>query len=529
MELFNLLATVPVFGQTYDVSLNWIAQLIRWLITSIGTVGVGIILFSLCLKFVVLPFDVYQRIAMRKQNQKMKEQQERMEKLQKQYANDKQMYNQKLMEMYKENGISMFSSCLPMILSMVIFIVAINAFNAYAQYSAIENYNTMVGAYNAGIRAYCPDIEKENITLQDGKIIIKDADDADAYIYYMMEQPAEITEVNDATVDYVNKRIENTTTEYVIDTEKVKASALMTEIQALVTAEVTEEDAMSQYFIGKAQDAVKVAYEDEETGVKNNTKFLWIKNIWMTDASYKHPVQSYTDFEAEAKREKFRVGDEKISYSDIGKEGTIVYSEEAYNLITEKLTEEKEAANGYYILIALSIGTILLQQFVMMRSQKEQQKFSTVDGQGAQQQKMTMFMMTGMFAIFSFMYSAAFSIYMITSNLFSMLSTLIINKFVDKKLAKEEAAATVVRMDNRTLSRIEAAKNAGKASAQNVRGKKAKEEKVEKKETEAVEKVVETAKETTVETVEETPVEVVEETVETAEETVEATAEEYKD
>ena len=153
MELFNLLATVPVFGQTYDVSLNWIAQLIRWLITSIGTVGVGIILFSLCLKFVVLPFDVYQRIAMRKQNQKMKDQQERMEKLQKQYANDKQMYNQKLMEMYKENGISMFSSCLPMILSMVIFIVAINAFNAYAQFSTIDNYNSMVAAYKTKIHS----------------------------------------------------------------------------------------------------------------------------------------------------------------------------------------------------------------------------------------------------------------------------------------------------------------------------------------------------------------------------------------
>ena len=519
MEIFNLLATVPVFGQTYDVSLNWIAQLIRWLISSIGIVGVGIILFSLCLKFVVLPFDVYQRIAMRKQNQKMKDQQARMEKLQKQYANDKQMYNQKLMEMYRENGISMFSSCLPMILSMVIFIVAINAFNAYAQYSAIENYNAMVGAYNAGIRAYCPDIEKENIALQDGKIIIKDDADADAYIYYTMVQPAEITEVNDTTVDYVNKRLDNTATEYVIDTEKVKASALMTEIQAMVTEEVTEEDAMSQYFIGKAQDAVKVAYEDDETGLKNNTKFLWIKNIWMTDASYKHPVQTYKDFETEAKREKFRVGDEKISYSDIGKEGTIVYSEEAYNLITEKLTVQKEAANGYYILIALSIGTILLQQFVMMRSQKEQQKFSTVDGQGAQQQKMTMFMMTGMFAIFSFMYSAAFSIYMITSNIFSMLSTLIINKIVDKKLAKEDAAATVVRMDNRTLSRIEAAKNAGKASAKNARDKKVKEEKVEKQENEEKQ---ETEQVETVETVEEVePVETVE--------TVEEVETEYKE
>ena len=178
-----------------------------------------------------------------------------------------------------------------------------------------------------------------------------------------------------------------------------------------------------------------------------------------------------------AKREEFSVADEDISYSDIGKMGTTVYTEDAYNLITEKLTVQKEAANGYYILIALSIGTILLQQFVMMRSQKEQQKYSTVDGQGASQQKMMMFMMTGMFAIFSFMYSAAFSIYMITSNVFSMLSTLIINKFVDKKLAKEEASATVIRMDNRTLSRIEAAKNAGKASAQDTREKKEKEDK----------------------------------------------------
>ena len=77
---------------------------------------------------------------MRKQNNKMKENQERMEKLQKQYANDKEKYNQKVMEMYKENGISMFSSCLPMILSLVIFIVAINAFNAFSQYSNIQNY-----------------------------------------------------------------------------------------------------------------------------------------------------------------------------------------------------------------------------------------------------------------------------------------------------------------------------------------------------------------------------------------------------
>jgi YidC/Oxa1 family membrane protein insertase len=167
MELFNLLSELPIeaFGGTFDVSLNWIGNLIRILITAVGSVGVGIILFSLILKVIVLPFDIYQRISMRKQNMKMKENQAKMEKLQKQYANDKAKYNEKLMEMYKENGISMFSSCLPMILSLVIFIVAINAFNAFAQYSNIENYNTMVRAYTGQYEYYCAELKEENIVL----------------------------------------------------------------------------------------------------------------------------------------------------------------------------------------------------------------------------------------------------------------------------------------------------------------------------------------------------------------------------
>ena len=156
MELFNLLEMgIPVFGKTYEVSLDWIGNLIRILCGVVGSVGVGIILFSILLKLVTLPFDIYQRISMRKQNLQMEANKEKMEKLQKQYANDKEKYNQKVMEMYKENGISMFSSCLPMILSLIIFIVAINSFNAFAQYSNIENYNTMVNAYNAEIGSYC--------------------------------------------------------------------------------------------------------------------------------------------------------------------------------------------------------------------------------------------------------------------------------------------------------------------------------------------------------------------------------------
>ena len=99
MQLFQLLSTVEIthFGQTFDVALNWIGKIISALIGGVGIVGVGIILFSVILKIIVLPFDVYQRITMRKQNIKMKENQDKMEKLQKQYANNKEMYNQKVL------------------------------------------------------------------------------------------------------------------------------------------------------------------------------------------------------------------------------------------------------------------------------------------------------------------------------------------------------------------------------------------------------------------------------------------------
>lgn len=466
MELFNLLEqTIPFFGQTFDVSLNWIGRLICMLVSGVGSVGVGVILFSLILRCVVLPCDVYQRISMRKQNQKMKEQKERMEKLQKQYANNEKLYNEKLMEMYKENGISLFSSCLPMILSMVIFFVAIGAFNDYSQYSAVQNYNALVEAFNTKIESYCGDLESANLTFEDNKIVVR-SDAADDYLYYRL--PAEnYTEATDR--EELNAYIEACTKkEYLIDLDKVQA---ISEIEA--TEEKTYEEVAKDYFIQQAQAAVLETYENKVT---NDTGFLWIKNVWATDATYVHPVFTWTEFKSKAQAEKYDVDGTKVELADLP---TQVYTEDAYNLITGSLSEQKSSANGYYILILLSIGTILLQQFIIMRSQKEQNQFSTVDGQGASSQKMTMIMMTAMFAVFSFMYSAAFSLYMVVSNVFSMCATLIINKAVDLTLKKKSEKAETAKLDKRGLSRIEAAKNKGKELAKENREKKsAKEENV---------------------------------------------------
>ena len=140
------------------------------------------------------------------------------------------------------------------------------------------------------------------------------------------------------------------------------------------------------------------------------------------------------------------VAGEKVALAELN---TSVYGADASNHITAKLDAQKKQANGYFVLIVLSIGTILLQQVVTMRSQKEQQKYSSVDGQGASQQKMMLVIMTVMFGVFSFMYSAAFSIYMIMSNVLSLLSTVIINFFVDRNKNKKEQAQEFKKLSGR--------------------------------------------------------------------------------
>ncbi len=437
MELFNVLATsITLWGDTYDISLNWVGNLIRLMIEWIGIVGVGIIVFSVILKLVVLPFDVYQRINMRKQNIKMKENQARMEKLQKQYANNKDLYNQKVMEMYKESGISMFSSCLPMILSMVIFFVAIGAFNSYSQYANVQNYNDMVKAYNAQLIDYTPEVNGETVSVNTDNTLIT-VDSGDNYIYYTLPYAANYAE-NDYA--YVNET-GNMQKQYFVHVDRVYADFAQ-EADAIIqaskdengVASKTKETACVEVLENKAQEYVKTVYD---SSVSKHMGFLWIKNIWVTDSAFNHPITDYNGFKSSFAREDFKVNGEKKSLDEINSL-TDAYKETTYNIVTENLSAEKQQANGYFILVLLSIGTILLQQWISMRSQKEQMQYSSVDGQGASQQKIMMVTMTVMFAIFSFMYSSAFSIYMIMSNLLSLASMLVINKFVDRKMEKKE-------------------------------------------------------------------------------------------
>lgn len=427
--MFNLLdSTITIFSSNFGEGLNWIGRVIQWIIGIAGNVGLGIILFTLVLKLITLPLDIYSKAKMRKNNLKMEKMRPQLEKLQKQYQNDQTAYNQKMMELYKKNGYSMFGACLPMIVTLVIFMVVLGAFSSYSQYTNVDVYRQMTAAYNAAILEYTPESFQNDETGAVSAVTEQDIGN-DRWQYtrvetfteegalvsvrvertYVSDKKLSETEINDIVWDGEGITSVNA---YSVQTASVLNSTDEA-IQALVS-QVREENAenanANDDFIALTvmerigSNAAEEAYNEYRMG------FLWVKNIWLPDTSYQHPVQ----YESE------------------------LNSEELYNKITYNLSAQKSAANGYYILIVISIGTMFLSQFIISKSQKAQNDLQTADGRGAKTQKVMLIIMPIIFGIFSFFYSAAFSIYMITGNIFSILSTVLTNFFIDRKFKKIE-------------------------------------------------------------------------------------------
>ena len=109
--------------------------------------GWRIVVFTLILKLVLSPLDFFQRYKMNK-NQKITERlKPTMEKIQRQYGDNKQMFAQKQMELNRKEGYSYFSSCLPMIATMVVFITLWLSMNTVAQYMTLKEYTTLYDEY----------------------------------------------------------------------------------------------------------------------------------------------------------------------------------------------------------------------------------------------------------------------------------------------------------------------------------------------------------------------------------------------
>lgn len=468
----NAVIGFPLLEQGYKIGLDWLGHFARVIIEGVGIVGLGIIVFTIILKAITLPFDIYQRVKMRKQTLVMKQMQPELEKLQKQYANDKNMYNQKMMELYKKNGYSMFGACLPMIVSMVILIMAFQGFRTYSDYANLNMYIDMSEQYNAAILDYS--VKGKNYRLpKEGETFEyvrewkeNDSWEEDGVLYSMyLTEPVQMENGEtkqdrylsvvsmDETkfVSYVySLETSDIIKEYRVDTERLEKNA---EAKAYIDEAVknAKETAAEGVTINEAEvrisasrayvvkigaSAVKDWYENSG----NRPKFLWVKNVWYPDVSYNHPIQSYSSFKSSfgSRNVEFEATEERGAYKTALSN---IFDETRYENLVSELTEYTKQPNGYFILIILSIGLMVLSQFISMRSQKESNKYQTVDGSGAMSQKMMLIIMPIIYAIFAFMYSAAFSIYMTMSSLISIIVTLLSNLFIGKAFKKKEEEA----------------------------------------------------------------------------------------
>lgn len=132
--------------------------LISWFGSWVTNYGWAIILFTIALKIVMSPLDIYQRISSKKQQKFQSVMQPELQAIQAKYANDKNKLNQETAKVYKKYNFNMGGMCLSMLLTMgVSLIVFFTLFSSLRSYGSMKLYDS----YDQLDKAYVQTIESE--------------------------------------------------------------------------------------------------------------------------------------------------------------------------------------------------------------------------------------------------------------------------------------------------------------------------------------------------------------------------------
>lgn len=97
--------------------------------------GWAIVVFTICLKLVLSPLDILQRVASSKQQRAMSSMQPELDAINQKYAGNKEKINQETTKLYKKHNINIGGMCLSMILPLIITLVVF-----FTLYASIRNY-----------------------------------------------------------------------------------------------------------------------------------------------------------------------------------------------------------------------------------------------------------------------------------------------------------------------------------------------------------------------------------------------------
>ena len=390
------------------------------LFSFIPSYGFMIIVFTIALKLVLSPLDVWQRKVSRDSMIKQQKMQPELEKIKKACGNNQQLLNQKTMQLYKKNGYNVFGSCFSMLLNMAltlfIFITLFTALMGISQEKIYNQYKNLDQTYQETIVTQ----------LQSKDTTITDYEKAQTYIDNLIQNRYEEAKV------IVGAAPETTDEQKLAEYElKVKQKAF--EI-------VAEKDINSE--ILACQDAIFNKYEE----IKDN--WLWIDSIWRPD-TYVAGFPKYSEF--------YNLSNLKNNVTENTEITRIAIN---YDVITAKIQKNYSSWNGYFILVILAaLVTYLSVVISQLTTSAKKKTFVPVNNSVKQinpnvkqvdpQKSMSImkFIMPIIMIIFTLSYSAAFALYIVTNSIMATIISFVALKIfdkLDKNKAEKEKTKKVV-------------------------------------------------------------------------------------
>lgn len=357
--------------------LNWIGNIVAALYNLVGNYGWTVVLFTVILKVITLPLDFWQRSSTKKNAIKMQQMQPMMEKIDKAYGANVKGAQQEKQKLMKKFGYSMFSSCLPTLVTLVVFIVMFSGLTSYSSHSNVKEYNELVEAYHYNLVI---EAQEEGLVLSDTlKAVIADG----SY------EKGDWTE----------------------EAELAYSSELVPQINALVLSDPEKFDRIIE--------ATKVPVA--EFAKENRESFLWIKNIWRAD-TWQSVMPDYNEF----------------TNGGMGTTGIKGADEAEYNVIYDAVTTYAGgyaggAWNGLLILPALAIAL----SFLSMKFTQGLNPMAN-DPQAQKTNKMMMLMMPLMMSFFILLYTAALGVYIVSNSILSIFTTLLLTPIVNKMIKEKD-------------------------------------------------------------------------------------------
>lgn len=170
---------------------HFVAKFIYILYEGIGNFGWTVVAFTVILKLILSPLDIWQKLITRKNAKAMERMKPQLEILQAKYGDDKQKFQQEQMALYKREKYSTFGACLPTIVTLVVFFVIFAGFREMVGWKYASDYQDCYNVYDQVMEEELGRPDWENEENRDLVFAAKDKAQTAVYDFYYADAQVE--------------------------------------------------------------------------------------------------------------------------------------------------------------------------------------------------------------------------------------------------------------------------------------------------------------------------------------------------